>query len=105
MSKLNKNDLVEIVSEEGHLSKKDARTAVDIVFDNIEQALLKGQEVNITNFGVFTPTQRQERIGTDPKKHTQITIKARKSVVCRLSKELKAKINKSAWRKLENSKN
>ena len=94
MNKLNKKDLVDIVSEEGHLSKKDARVAVDLVFDNIEAALLKGQEVNITNFGVFTPSKRQERIGTDPKSHKQITIKARKSVTFRMSKELKAKINK-----------
>ena len=94
MNKLNKKDLVEIVSEEGHLSKKDARIAVDLVFDSIEESLLNGQEVNITNFGVFTPTKRMERIGTDPKSHKQITIKARNSVSFRMSKELKTKINK-----------
>ena len=94
MSKLNKNEIVEIVSEEGHLSKKDARTAVDLVFSAIEKSLLNGQEVNITNFGVFSPNKRAERIGTDPKSHKQITIKARNSVSFGLSKELKAKINK-----------
>ena len=68
MQKLNRKDLVEIVSEKAHLSKKDARIAIDIVFENIEQALLKGEEVNITNFGVFTPKKRQQRDGTDPKR-------------------------------------
>ena len=75
MPQLNKKDIVEIVSEEGHLSKKDARTAVDLVFDSIEQSLINGQEVNITNFGVFTPITRQQRDGTDPKTHQRITIK------------------------------
>ena len=94
MQKLNRKDLVEIVSEEAHFSKKDARAAIDLIFDNIEQALLEGQEVNITNFGVFTPKTRQAREGTDPKKHTRITIKEKRSVSFRLSKSLKAKINK-----------
>lgn len=94
MNKLNKKDLVELVAEEGHLSKKDARTAVDIVFDHIEQALLEDREVNISNFGIFTPITRQERNGTDPKSHQIITIKQRKSVSFKTSKELKAKLNK-----------
>ena len=94
MKKLNRVDLVEIVSEEGHFSKREARNAIDIIFGYIENALLEGQEVNITNFGVFTPKTRQAREGTDPKKHTRITIKEKRSVSFRLSKSLKAKINK-----------
>ena len=94
MQKLNRKDLVEIVSEEAHLSKKDARAAIDLVFDNIEQALLDGQEVNITNFGVFTPKTRQQRDGTDPKTHQRITIKETNSVVFRPCKYLKGKLNK-----------
>ena len=93
MKKLNKRDLVQIIAEEGHLSKKDARVALDICFDLMEKALLNGQEVNITNFGVFTPKTRQSRDGTHPKKHTRIKIKETRSVSFRLSKALKAKLN------------
>ena len=93
MQKLNRKDLVEIVSEEAHLSKKDARAAIDLIFDNIEQTLLEGQEVNITNFGVFTPKKRQQRDGTDPKTHKRITIKDTTSVVFRPCKYLKGKLN------------
>lgn len=94
MKKINKKDLVEAVAEEGHLSKKDSRVAVDIVFDLIEKSLLAEQEVNVTNFGVFTPKKRQARDGTDPKKHTRITIKSKNTVSFRLSKALKNKLNK-----------
>lgn len=94
MKKINRKDLVEIVSEEGHLSKKDARNAIDIIFDHIEEAILSGQEVNITNFGVFTPKKRQQRDGTDPKTHQRITIKETNSVVFRPCKYLKGKLNK-----------
>lgn len=94
MKKLNRVDLVEIVSEEGHFSKREARDAINIIFGYIENSLLEGQEVNITNFGVFSPKVRQEREGTDPKKHTRIKIKAKRSVGFRLAKSFKAKLNK-----------
>ena len=94
MKKINKKDLVELVSEEGHLSKKEARIAVDIVFDHISEALINGQEVNITNFGVFSPKVRKARDGTDPKSHKRIAISSKRSVSFRLSKQLKGNINK-----------
>lgn len=94
MQKLNKRDLVELVSEKAHVSKKDADSAIEVAFDLIEKALLEGREVNITNFGVFTPKTRKQRDGTDPKKHTRITIRESRTIAFRLSKALKAKINK-----------
>ena len=93
MQKLNRKDLVEIVSEKAHLSKKDARAAIDLIFEHIEESLLAGQEVNITNFGVFSPKKRQKRDGTDPKTHKRITIQETNSVVFRPCKYLKGKLN------------
>jgi len=93
MPKINKKDLVEVVAEEGHFSKKDSRVAVDLIFDLIEKSLLNGQEVNISNFGVFVPKTKQSRDGTDPKTHKRIVIKQKRTVTFRPSKELKGKLN------------
>lgn len=93
MPKINKKDLVEVVAEEGHFSKKDSRVAVDLIFDLIEKSLLNGQEVNISNFGVFVPKTKQSRDGTDPKTHERIVIKQKRTVTFRPSKELKGKLN------------
>ena len=93
MPKINKKDLVEVVAEEGHFSKKDSRVAVDLIFDLIEKSLLNVQEVNISNFGVFVPKTKQSRDGTDPKTHKRIVIKQKRTVTFRPSKELKGKLN------------
>ena len=93
MKKFNRRDLVQIVADEAHLSKKDARAALDICFGEIEKALLEGQEVNITNFGVFTPKTRLSRNGTKPKQHARNKIAESRSVSFRLSKALKGKLN------------
>lgn len=94
MKKINRKDLVQVVADEGHLSKKDSRIAIDLVFDLIEKSLLDGQEVNVTNFGVFTPKTKQQRDGTDPRSHDRIVIKQKNTVVFRPSKLLKGKLNK-----------
>jgi DNA-binding protein HU-beta len=94
MKKLNKRDLVEMVAEEAHLSKKDARDAIDVMIELMQKALLNGEEVNLTNFGVFTPKVRAARDGTHPKKHTKITISESRSITFRLAKSFKADLNK-----------
>ena len=94
MKKVNKSDLVEMVAEQAHLSKRDARAALDLCFDSIIEALLRGEEVNITNFGVFTPKMRKSRAGTHPKKHTPLTIEETRSISFRVAKELKENLNK-----------
>ena len=93
MGKLNKAEIIEKVSEKTFLSKRDATEAVETTFELIEQALLNDEEVNITNFGVFTPKIKKGRIGTDPKTHEQIKIKSKRSILFRVSKTLKDKLN------------
>lgn len=93
MKKFNKSDLVDLVAEKAHLSKRDTRAALDTCFDLIIEALLKGEEVNIKNFGVFELKQRKSREGTHPKKHTPLLIEESKTISFRVAKELKGKIN------------
>ncbi len=93
MKKLNKRDIVDLVAEQAHLTKKEARASVDVVFDLIAEALLNGQEVNITNFGVFESKVRQARNGTDPKTHKIITIEETKTITFKPAQILKDKLN------------
>ena len=93
MDRLNKKDLIDFVSEEAHLTKAEAKEIVDSVFQHMEDTLVAGKEVNISNFGVLAPLTRKTRIGTDPKKHTKITIERTKTVSFRPSKQLKGRLN------------
>ena len=94
MEKLNKNEIISLVAEKSHLSKTDAKLAVDATFDLICDALLKGESVNIKNFCVFEPKTKAARTGTNPKSHDLITIKEKNTVTIHLAKEFKAKLNK-----------
>lgn len=93
MKKLNKNEIIDLVSEREHLSKVDAKAAVDATFDLIQEALLKGESVNIKNFCVLEPKTKAGRKGTDPKSHALIDIKPKRTVSISLAKVFKNKMN------------
>ena len=93
MEKLNKNEIIEIVSEAVHVSKVDTKKIIDATFELIQDTLLDGQSVNIKNFCVFEPKTKSGRKGTHPKKHTQIEIKPKNTVTIHLAREFKDKLN------------
>lgn len=93
MKKLNKNNLIDIVSEKLMMNKKEVREVVETLLEIIEETLVNNREVNLTNFGVFTPKVRMPRVGTHPKLHNTIDIASTKVVTFRMAKSLKARIN------------
>ena len=93
MGRVNKKDVIDLVSEKLHISKEEARETVEDVLQLLEDTLVDGKEVNFSNFGVLVPIVRRSRIGTDPKKHTKITIQKTKTISFRPSKSLKVRLN------------
>ena len=93
MDRLNKKDIIDLVSERMHVTKTEAKDVVEDVLQMVEDALAEGKEVNLSNFGVLTPITRRSRVGTDPKSHQKITIKKTKTVSFRPAKSLKGRLN------------
>ena len=94
MKKINRKDIIDEVSERAHISKKDSENAIREFIEVIQEALLDGTEVNITNFGTFIPMTKKGRTGTDPKSHQKIQIEETKTVSFKLAKSLKEEFNK-----------
>lgn len=94
MNKINKQDIVTIVAEEAHLSKKDAMAAVDLTFNSIKEFLLAKKEVSISSFGSFVPITKRSRKGTDPTSHKEIIIAEKRSVSFKASRIFKEELNK-----------
>ena len=73
---MNKNDLVAAVADATSLSKTDAASAVDSVFDTITGTLTGGDEVRLVGFGTFSVTKRAATEGRNPRTGEKIQIKA-----------------------------
>ncbi|MEX0690145.1 MAG: HU family DNA-binding protein [Candidatus Paceibacterota bacterium] len=75
---MKKGDLVEQIMERVEFgTKKQAKDAVDAVFDIITKTLSKGEDVGITGFGTFRTTRRAARMGVNPQTGEKIEIPAR----------------------------
>ena len=60
---MNKNDLIESMSEEFELTRSYARDLVDRVFEKMTEAAHEGEEVAIHGFGKFKVVERGARRG------------------------------------------
>lgn len=85
----NKQDLVNLVSEETGLTKKDASSAVEAVFNSIQDTLAKGDKVQLIGFGNFEVRSRAARKGRNPQTGEEIEIAASKIPAFKPGKALK----------------
>ncbi|MCR5332619.1 MAG: HU family DNA-binding protein [Bacilli bacterium] len=90
---MNKADLIQAVSVRADVSHLDAETVIDEFLSLIEKAIIKGEEVKLSGFGIFEKKQRKERRGTNPSDGRHIIIPANATVSFRPSKTFKAKVN------------
>lgn len=90
---MNKTDLINTISERSDLSRVEIESIVDEFLQLIEDKVLKGEEVKLSNFGVFYKKARLARKGTNPSDGSPIIIPANNTVGFRPSKILKEKFN------------
>ncbi len=73
---------------------KDAEAYVNASIAVIEEALKKGEKVQITGFGTFEVRKHKARVGKNPRTGESVKIKASKSVAFKPGQTLKNGINK-----------
>lgn len=61
-----KSDMVDHVSQETGLTKKDTRYAIDVMLDFIITANAANEKVKLSGFGSFEPRKRAGHKGIDP---------------------------------------
>jgi DNA-binding protein HU-beta len=92
---MTKADLIDGLSNKLGMGKGEAERAVNIVLDDIINALKQGERVNISGFGTFSVSARQARTGRNPKTGESIEISASRSAKFKPGKQLKDSLNAS----------
>lgn len=87
--------LAEAVYQEVGLSRNDSAQLVDVILEEISQALIHDDMVKLSSFGSFQVRSKGERIGRNPKTGQEVPIKPRRVLVFRASHVLKDKINRA----------
>jgi DNA-binding protein HU-beta len=75
---MNKAELIDKISEDSGINKKQAAAALDSFTDTIAKTLKKGDKVTLVGFGTFSVSKRAARTGRNPQTGAAIKIKAKK---------------------------
>jgi integration host factor subunit beta len=91
---MTKSDLVQTLSEKiSTLTKKECEVIVDTVFQNMRDALHKGEKIEIRGFGSFTVRVRRAKEGRNPKTGEKVSIPEKRIPFFKVGKELRELVN------------
>ena len=92
---LTKAELAELLFEQVGLNKREAKDMVETFFDEIRNALERGESVKLSGFGNFQLRDKPQRPGRNPKTGEEIPITARRVVTFHASQKLKGMVEET----------
>ena len=73
--------------------KKDLEKFINIILDEIKQALKRGDRVELRGFGIFSANTQKARISRNPKTGEKVNTPKKKIIHFKMSKEMFKKLN------------
>ena len=93
--RMTKAELVEKVSGQINLTKKQTEVVVNTVFQSITDSLSDGKKVELRGFGSFRIRERNARVGRNPKSGAQVDVPAKRVPFFKAGKELRELVDKN----------
>ncbi len=89
-----KEDILKRIVKDSFLTRTQAREVLNIILEEIGEALARGEKVTFVGFGTFRVVKRAARKGRNPRTGKTIEIPAKKVIKFIPGKALKERINK-----------
>jgi integration host factor subunit beta len=91
---MNKSQLIEALAKAEGLTIKKAENIINIMFGAIEDALARGDRVEIRDFGSFKVKEYDGYQGRNPKTGEIISVEKKKLPFFKVGKELKESVDR-----------
>jgi integration host factor subunit beta len=92
-----KSELIDKLSEGNpHLMQRDVVKVVNVIFDEITNALTRGDRVELRGFGAFSVKHRPSRTGRNPRTGDQVEVTEKFVPYFKTGKELRLRLNPPA---------
>ena len=89
-----KSELIgKIAATNPHLYHRDIERIVNVIFDEIVDALSRGDRVELRGFGAFTVKHRPPRSGRNPRTGTTVKVDEKFVPAFKTGKELRERLN------------
>ena len=86
---MNKTELVAAIAANAELSKKDAEKALNAFVGAVEDALKKGDKIQLVGFGTFEERERAARECINPQTNAKVKVPASKVPAFKAGQALK----------------
>ena len=91
---MTKSELILRLSElNPHLYQRDIERIVSTIFDEIANALSRGDRVELRGFGAFSVKQRSARVGRNPRTGASVDVSEKFIPFFKTGKELRERLN------------
>jgi nucleoid DNA-binding protein len=89
---MTKKDIILKVADETGLKQTDVKIVVQKTFDYMVEALVRGEKIELRNFGVFKIKERKSRTGRNPRTGQVVPVPPRKVVIFKPGLEMKHQV-------------
>ena len=91
---MTKSELVARLAERNpHLYHRDVERIVSTIFDEIGDALSRGDRVELRGFGAFSVKRRDARVGRNPRTGDAVKVGAKAVPFFKTGKQLRERLN------------
>ncbi len=90
---MNKLEIISTLKSDANISKSEAAKVVQIFFNNMAEAMAKGERVEIRGLCSFFVKEYKSYTGRNPKTGERVTIKTKKLPFFKSGKELKERVD------------
>ncbi len=89
-----RSELIQSIADENpHLYQRDVERIVNTVFDEITEAMVRGDRVELRGFGAFSVKKRDARIGRNPRTGESVEVPAKNVPFFKTGKLLRDRLN------------
>lgn len=92
---MNKLELISALKAEANMSKAEAAKVVQIFFDNMSDAMARGERVEIRGLCSFFIKEYKSYTGRNPKTGDRVLIKPKRLPFFKSGKELRERVNRA----------
>ena len=78
-----------------NILRKDAEKILEIIFNELVDALCRGENIEIRGFGSYKVKKRKARIGRNPKNSELVQVPEKKAIKWKMSKVFFKRLNKN----------
>ena len=91
---MTKSELIQRIAEiNPHLYHRDVERIVTTIFDEISEALARGERVELRGFGAFSVKRRDARIGRNPRTGEAVNVAEKHIPFFKTGKLLRERLN------------